>query len=100
IWQPLPPELAVLAALSWLPERVAAAARRRRPAELAACLEFIADSWLSCARSCPALPFGGREAPADAGGQLARARCELADAVRVALAAGLALLSVTAPARV
>ena len=33
--QLLAPELALLDAMSWLPERVAAAARRRRPAELA-----------------------------------------------------------------
>ena len=60
----MPPELVLVDMMSWLPERVAAAARRRRPAELAAYLENLAGMWLDCADSCPALPFRGRGAPA------------------------------------
>jgi arginyl-tRNA synthetase len=93
-----PRELALLDAMSWLPERLAAAARRHRPAELAAHLEHLAGAWLDCRDSCPALPFGGRAAPADPG--LMAARIERSDALRVVLSAGLAVLAVTAPARV
>jgi len=95
--QPL--ELSLLEAMSWLPERVAAAARRRRPAELAAHLEYLAACWLDCAGSCPALPFRGRGAPADPAGQQALGRLELADAARITLAAGLRLLGIAAPSR-
>ena len=95
----LPPELALVDAMSWLPERVAAAARRRRPAELAAYLESVASAWLDCADSCPALPFRGRGAPADLAGEQTTARLELADAARLVLATGLALLGISAPAR-
>ena len=56
-------ELALLDAMSWLPERVAAAARRRRPAEVAAYLEYVAGAWLDCREVCPALPFQGSGAP-------------------------------------
>jgi arginyl-tRNA synthetase len=93
----LPPELTLLDWLSWLPERVAAAARRQRPAELAAYLEGLARAWLDCRASCPALPFGGTGAPRDQAGTAARLL--LADAAREALAAGLGLLGVAAPAR-
>jgi len=96
---PQAPELALLDALSWLPERVAAAARRRRPAELTAQLERIAASWMTCRERCPALPFGGRGAPADPAGVVARWRFTLADAARAALASGLELLGVAAPER-
>lgn len=94
------PELRLLDALSWLPERVAAAARRHRPADLTACLESVARAWLECREDCPALPLGGRGAPDRRDGPLAGARLELADAARASLAAGLALLGVSAPARV
>jgi len=94
-----PPELRLLEAMSWLPERIAAAARRRRPAELAAHLEYLAACWLDCAGSCPALPFRGRRAPADPAGEHALGRLELADAARITLAAGLRLLGVAAPSR-
>ncbi len=104
-WQPdrapnlMQPELVLVDRLSWLPERVAAAARRRRPAELAGYLENLASAWLDCADSCPALPFRGSGAPAvPAGGQTA-ARLELSDAARIVLAAGLASLGISAPAR-
>jgi arginyl-tRNA synthetase len=91
------PELRLLDVLSWLPERVAAAARRRRPAELPAYLEALAAAWLDCRERCPALPFLGAAAPADPAETAARLL--LADATRTALAAGLGLLAVTAPAR-
>ncbi len=94
-----PPELALADAMSWLPERVAAAARRARPAEVTACLEHVAGAWLDCAESCPALPFRGLAAPADPGGPQAAARLGLADAARVSLAAGLGLLGMSAPVR-
>ena len=93
------PELELVHTLSWLPERVAAAARRRRPAELAAYLENLASAWLDCAENCPALPFGGRGAPADPSGEQTAARLELSEAARIVLAAGLASLGISAPAR-
>ncbi|HEX5189046.1 MAG TPA: DALR anticodon-binding domain-containing protein [Streptosporangiaceae bacterium] len=95
----LPPELALLDAMSWLPERVAAAARRRRPAELAAYLEFLGRMWLDCRESCPALPFQGHAAPAPENAGHRAARLGLADAARGALACGLGLLGIVAPAR-
>jgi arginyl-tRNA synthetase len=95
----LPPELALLDVMSWLPERVAAAARRRRPAELAAYLEHLAVTWLDCNQVCPALPFRGAAAPAGAAGTQAAARLGLADAARASLACGLGLLGVSAPDR-
>ena len=94
-----PPELRLLDAISWLPERLAAAARRRRPAELAAHLEQLAAAWLECSEDCPALPVRGRRAAADPAGRLAAARLELAAAARAALAAGFDLLGMTAPDR-
>lgn len=97
--QLLPPELALLDAMSWLPERVAAAARRRRPAELAAYLEYLAGMWLDCGQSCPALPFQGRAAPGPADKEYTAARLGLADAARAALACGLGLLGIGAPDR-
>jgi len=93
-----PAELRLLDLLSWLPERVAAAARRRRPAEMPAYLEILAEAWLNCRESCPALPFCGNKAPADPAA--VTARLLLADATRAALAAGLGLLGVAAPARI
>jgi arginyl-tRNA synthetase len=95
---PEPPELRLLDLLSWLPERVAAAARRRRPAELTAYLESLAGCWLDCRESCPALPFCGAGAPADPAA--VAVRLQFADAARAALAAGLGLLAVAAPARI
>src|SRR5215467_5846014 len=94
-----PAELALIDAMSWLPERLAAAARRARPAELTVCLERVASASLDCAQQCPALPFRGAAAPADPNGPLAADRLGLADAARVALAAGLLLLGISAPAR-
>jgi arginyl-tRNA synthetase len=93
-----PRERELLGAISWLPERVAGAARRRQPHELPRYLECLAGAWLACRQSCPALPFGGQSAPRGEAGMAAR--LWLADATRAALSAGLALLGVAAPDRV
>lgn len=93
-----PRERELLTALSWLPERVAGAARRSRPDELAAFLDVLAEGWLDCRENCPALPFGGQAAPRDEAG--ASARLWLADAARTALATGLQLLGVSASDRI
>jgi arginyl-tRNA synthetase len=93
------PELALLGAMSWLPERVAAAARRRRPAELAVHLEDLAGAWLDYRESCPALPFQGSAAPRRAETSRAAARLCLADAARITLSAALTLLGIGAPDR-
>jgi arginyl-tRNA synthetase len=91
-----PAQIALLTQLSWLPERVASAARRHQPDELPRALESLAGAWLDCRESCPALPFGGRGAPD--GGAGTSARLWLADATRAALAAGLELVGVIAAA--
>jgi arginyl-tRNA synthetase len=91
-------ELELLAAMSWLPERVAAAARRRRPDVLARHVECLASRWLDCAEGHPALPFGGRQAPRDRAE--ASARLWLAAAAQAAIAAGLRLIGVAAPPRI
>lgn len=93
------PELALLNAMSWLPERVAAAARRRRPAEVAAHLEYIGRAWLDCRETCPVLPFQGSAAPGPAERSHGAFRLCLADAVRVTLSTGLRLLGIGAPDR-
>lgn len=85
----LPAELALLGLLPWLPIRVAAAAGRGRPDELPFFLEAVSDAWLAVRLSAPALPFGGRAAPADQA--VAGARLTLAGAVRAVLACGLSL---------
>lgn len=90
-------ELELLGAVSWLPERVAAAARRRRPDVFVRHLECLASRWLDCAERHPALPFGGRLAPRDRA-EVA-ARLWLAAAAQTALATGLRLLGVAAPPR-
>jgi arginyl-tRNA synthetase len=92
-----PVELALLGALSFLPVRVAAAARRGRPDELPRYLEQVSAMWLACRLQAPALPFGGRAAPRDPG--QAGARLMLARAVAAVIAAGLALTGVAAPGR-
>ncbi len=85
----VPAERALLGLLPWLPVRVASAAHRHRPDEIPGFLETVGRAWLAVRQAAPALPFGGRAAPADAA--TAGARLMLADAVRVVLAAGLAL---------
>jgi arginyl-tRNA synthetase len=92
-----PAEQDLLGLLSWLPIRVAAAARRRRPDEVPRYLEQVAAAWLDCRQVAPALPFGGLAAPSEP--ETASARLVLADAVRAVLAAGLALAGVTATDR-
>jgi arginyl-tRNA synthetase len=83
-----PAERALLDALSWLPERVAVAARRGRPDEFARYLEDLARATIA------AVPFvrpGDDERLASA--------WVLAQAARTGLAAGLGLLGVAAPDR-
>jgi hypothetical protein len=92
-----PAERALLGALSWLPERVAWSARSARPGEFARYLEELAGTYQDCREACPALPFGGRGAPRDR--PATRARLWLVTAVAAAIAAGLALLGVSAPDR-
>jgi arginyl-tRNA synthetase len=85
-----PGELALLDALSWLPERVAVAARRGRPDEFARYLEELASATiatLSTARH----PGSARAPGSD--------RLALASAAQAGLAAGLGLLGVSAPDR-
>jgi arginyl-tRNA synthetase len=90
-------ERALLGLLSFLPIRVAAAARRRRPDELPRYLEQVSAAWLACRLQAPALPFGGRAAPRDL--DQAGARLVLARAVAAVIAAGLELTGVAAPDR-
>jgi arginyl-tRNA synthetase len=87
-------ERELLGLLSWLPVRVAGAARRRRPAELPHFLEEVAAAWTACKLTCPALPFGGSAAPREP--EQAAARLLLAAAVATTLAAGLALTGIQA----
>jgi arginyl-tRNA synthetase len=92
-----PSELRLMGTMSWLPERAASAARRRRPDAFTRYLEGLGGAWLDCREDCPALPFGGRSAPRD--GAEAVARLWLAAAAQTALGTGLGLLGVTAPER-
>jgi arginyl-tRNA synthetase len=83
-----PEELALLDALSWLPERVAMAARRGRPDEFAGYVEGLA------ARTIDTMSTTGfRKVPSSS------ERLWLADAARAGLAASLGLLEVGAPDR-
>jgi arginyl-tRNA synthetase len=92
-----PAERALLDALSWLPERVAWAARIRRPAEFARYLEELAGAYQDCRESRPALPYGGGRAPRDQ--PATRARLWLVTAAGTAIAAALELLGISAPDR-
>jgi arginyl-tRNA synthetase len=92
-----PAERALLGLLSFLPVRVAAAARRGRPDEIPRYLERVGEAWLECRQSNPALPFGGQAAPGEA--RAVSARLLLADAARTVLATGLALTGVMPAAR-
>jgi arginyl-tRNA synthetase len=94
----LAPEQRLLAAISWLPERAAGAARRGQPHEFARYLEGLAGAYLDCRGSCPALPFLGSAAPRAAAG--VAARLWLASAAGAALGAGLRLLGIDPPDRV
>ncbi len=84
-----PGELALLDVLSWLPERVAVAARRSRPDEFAGYLEELA------ARTIDTMNTTGFTTIST----ISSERLWLADAARTGLAAGLGLLGVGAPAR-
>jgi arginyl-tRNA synthetase len=93
-----PREQALLGELSWLPERVAGAARRRRPDVLAHYLEGLARAYFDCQEACPAEGPGtvrAGERPAEAG----PARLWLAAAAATALRTGLGRLGVDAPDR-
>jgi arginyl-tRNA synthetase len=83
-----PVDWALLDTLSWLPERVAVAARRGRPDEFARYLEDLASAAIA------ALPFV-RPGSDD---KLAMARA-MAQAAQTGLAAGLGLLGIAAPGR-
>ena len=84
-----PGELALLDALSWLPERVAVAARRGRPDEFAGYLAELA------ARTIDTMSTTSfRKVP-----DISSERLWLADAARTGLAAGLGLLGIGAPRR-
>ena len=85
-----PGELAMLDALSWLPERVATAARRGRPDEFARYLEDLASVTVDVLSSA-SHPGKGIAPGSD--------RLTLAMAARTSLAAGLSLLEVSAPER-
>jgi arginyl-tRNA synthetase len=85
-----PGELVLLDALSWLPERVATAARRGRPDEFARYLEELASATIA-ALICAGHPGTAGVPPT---GRLA-----LAKAAQTGLAAGLGLLGVSAPDR-
>jgi arginyl-tRNA synthetase len=89
-----PTEQWLLDELSWLPERVAGAARRARPDVLTRYLERLADAYFDCQEACPAMGPGVRT-----GGPETVARLWLAAAARTALRAGLDLLGVDAPDR-
>ena len=85
-----PGELALLDALSWLPERVAVAARRDRPDEFARYLEEVAG--VTIATLISTRHPGSAGAPGSD-------RLTLATAAQAGLAAGLGLLGVSAPDR-
>jgi arginyl-tRNA synthetase len=87
-------EQVLLDGLSWLPERVAGAARRGRPDTLPRYLERLAGAYFDCHERCPAVCPGKT-----AGGPRTVARLWLAAAIATALRAGLDLLGVAAPNR-
>jgi arginyl-tRNA synthetase len=84
-----PEELALLDALSWLPERVAMAARRGRPDEFAGFTEELA------ARTVDTMSTPGFTHISTISGE----RLWLAAAARTAMAASLGLLGISAPER-
>ena len=84
-----PGELALLDALSWLPERVAMAARRGRPDEFARYLEELAAGTIDTMDTTGFSTISS----------ISSERLWLADAARTALAAGLGLLGISAPGR-
>ena len=84
-----PGELALLDALSWLPERVAMAARRGRPDEFAGYLEELAARTIETMSTTSFTTVSS----------ISSERLWLADAARTGLAAGLGLLGIGAPSR-
>jgi arginyl-tRNA synthetase len=84
-----PGELALLDALSWLPERIAVAARRSRPDEFAGYLEELAALTIDTMNTTGFTKVSS----------ISSERLWLADAARTGLAAGLGLLGVSAPSR-
>jgi arginyl-tRNA synthetase len=84
-----PGELALLDALSWLPERVAVAARRGRPDEFAGYLEELAARTIGTMSTTSFRTIS----------RISSERLWLADAARTGLAAGLGLLGIGAPSR-
>jgi arginyl-tRNA synthetase len=98
-----PCEQALLYELSWLPERVAGAARRRRPDVFARFLEGLAGAYFGCQEACPAVPPGfgppGIGPPGERATGTGTARLWLAAAARTGLRAGVDLLGVDAPDR-
>jgi arginyl-tRNA synthetase len=84
-----PGELALLDALSWLPERVAAAARQGRPDEFAGYLEGLAERTIDTVSTTSFANVPG----------ISGERLWLAAAARTGLAAGLDLLGISAPER-
>ena len=93
-----PSEQVLLDAMSWLPERVAGAARRRQPHVAAAYLEDLAGRYFGWQEACPVMRPGSVP-PQAPGGELIQARLQLASAARTALGAGLRLLGIAAPGR-
>jgi arginyl-tRNA synthetase len=98
-----PSEQALLYELSWLPERVAGAARRGRPDVLARYLEGLAGAYFDAQEAWPAVWPGmavpGASPGERAAAQTVAARLWLAAASRTALLTGLGLLGVSAPDR-
>jgi arginyl-tRNA synthetase len=94
-----PSERVLLDAMSWLPERVAGAARRRQPHVVAAYLEDLASRYFDWQEACPVMRPGSVP-PRLLGGELTQARLQLASAARTALEAGLQLLGIAAPGRI
>ncbi len=84
-----PGELALLDTLSWLPERVAMAARRGRPDEFAGYLEELATRTIETMSTTSFTTISS----------ISSERLWLADAARTGLAVGLGLLEIGAPGR-
>ena len=102
-----PSERVLLDAMSWLPERVAGAARRRQPHVVAAYLEDLAGRYFDWQEACPVMRPGSVPPRPDprpagrlpAGGELIQARLQLASGARTVLGTGLRLLGIAAPSR-
>jgi arginyl-tRNA synthetase len=95
---------ALLDALSWLPERVASAARRGRPDEFARYLEDLASVTVDILSSASHPGKGGPlgndpKSGTSLAGHGGVSQLTLAMAARTGLAAGLGLLEVSAPER-